>query len=176
MKGGRSGLGYSPPLGRSWLGSGRVASYQFFPFLDSFMVVWDFILDRSDWIVILTHNIMSRIKNTLFPRLQHLAATAVQGGLSETTRTCGNPACACHQDPARRHGPHLYLTFRTPEGRSSALYVPREHERRVRQAVQAWAQLWETIVELSHQNREALGHSMRRRESPRESSPRRRRS
>jgi Family of unknown function (DUF6788) len=110
-----------------------------------------------------THNIMSRKSKTLIPRLQRLATTAVQGGLSETTRTCGNPACACHQDPARRHGPHLYLTFRTPDGRSSALYVPREHEPTVRQAVEDWAQLWKTIVEISHRNREALGRSMRRR-------------
>lgn len=123
-----------------------------------------------------THNIMSRTRKTLLPRLQRLAATAVQGGLSETTRTCGNPACACHQDPARRHGPHLYLTFRAPDGRSSALYVPREHEQRVRKAVQAWAQLWKTIVETSHENREALGRSMRRRENPRGASPRRKRS
>ena len=127
-------------------------------------------------IVVLTHNTMSKKSKSLFPKLQRLATTAVQGGLSETTRTCGNPACACHQDPARRHGPHLYLTFRTPDGRSSALYVPREHEPRVRKAVQAWAQLWETIVEISHQNREALARSMRRRENPRESSPRGKRS
>lgn len=107
---------------------------------------------------------MSRKSKTLFSRLQRLATTAVQGGLSETTRTCGNPTCACHRDPARRHGPHLYLTFRTPDGRSSALYVPREHETTVRKAVEDWAQLWETIVEISHRNREALGRSLRRRE------------
>src|SRR5208337_555882 len=127
-------------------------------------------------IVIPTHNIMSRERKILLPRLQRLAETAVQGGLSETTRTCGNPACACHQNPGRRHGPHLYLTFRAPDGRSSALYVPREHEPRVRKAVQAWAQLWETIVEISHGNREALGRSMRRRENQRGASPRRKRS
>jgi hypothetical protein len=107
---------------------------------------------------------MSRINKTLFLKLQRLATTAVQGGLSETTRTCGNPTCACHQDPARRHGPHLYLTFRAPDGRSSALYVPREHEPAVRKAVEDWAQLWETIVEISHRNREALRRSLRRRE------------
>jgi hypothetical protein len=119
---------------------------------------------------------MSRISKTLFPRLQRLAATAVQGGLSETTRTCGNPACACHHDPARRHGPYLYLTFRSPDGRSSAMYVPREHEPTVRKAVEAWAQLWETIVEISHRNREALSRSMRRRQSQREASPKRKQS
>ena len=118
---------------------------------------------------------MSRSSKTRFPTLQRLAAMAVQGGLSETTRTCGNPACACHKDAARRHGPHLYLTFRSPDGRSSALYVPREHEQRVRKAVQAWAQLWETIVEISHRNREALGRSMRRSQNNRGTSTRRKR-
>ena len=117
---------------------------------------------------------MSRNNRTLIPKLQRLATTAVQGGLSETTRTCGNPACACHRDPARRHGPHLYLTFRAPDGRSSALYVPREHEPTVRKAVEDWAQLWETIVEISHRNRESLGRSMRRQEKRhRKNSPRR---
>ena len=115
-------------------------------------------------IVYPNHNNMSRINKTLFPRLQRLATTAVQGGLSETTRTCGNPTCACHRDPARRHGPNLYLTFRAPDGRSSALYVPREHEPTVRKAVEDWAQLWETIVKISHRNREALRRSLRRRE------------
>ena len=113
-----------------------------------------------------TQCIMSRKAKTLSPKLLRLAATAVQGGLSETTRTCGNPSCACHRDPARRHGPHLYLTFRTREGRSSSLYVPREHEAQVRKAVQAWAQLWDTIVEMSHRNREEMAGSMRRRKAP----------
>jgi hypothetical protein len=117
---------------------------------------------------------MSKINPNILRKLQRLAETAVQGGLSETTRTCGNPACACHQDPARRHGPHLYLTFRAPDGRSSALYVPREHEPTVRKAVEDWAQLWETIVKISHRNREALGRSLRRREeSHKKVSPRR---
>ena len=120
---------------------------------------------------------MSRKSKTLIPRLQRLATTAIQGGLSETTRTCGNAACACHQDPARRHGPHLYLTFRAPDGRSSALYVPREHEPTVRKAVKNWAQLWKIIVEISHRNREVLRRSMRRREeSQKKVSPRRKQS
>jgi hypothetical protein len=47
----------------------------------------------------------------------------------------------------------------------------------VRKAVEDWAQLWETIVEISHRNREALSRSMRRREgSQKRVSPRRRHS
>jgi len=97
----------------------------------------------------------------LLRRLTRLAATMVQGGLSATTRTCGNPTCHCHQ--GERHGPHLYLTFRTPEGRSSALYIPRTGEAEVRRAVQAWAAFWETGVALSHLNRQALRRRLRMR-------------
>jgi len=30
------------------------------------------------------------------------------GSISEQRLTCGKPSCACHQDPARRHGPYVY--------------------------------------------------------------------
>lgn len=105
------------------------------------------------------HNIMIR-KEKLIKKLSALASTAVQGGLSQTSRTCGNPGCICHRDPSRKHGPHLYLTFRTVDDRSSAMYVPRQHEKQVRKVVQAWADLWKTMVAISHINREALRAAM----------------
>ena len=30
------------------------------------------------------------------------------GSITEQRLTCGKPTCACHQDPARRHGPYVY--------------------------------------------------------------------
>jgi len=33
-------------------------------------------------------------------------------------------------------------------------------------AVEAWAELWDTIVEISHRNRDELANSMRRRKKP----------
>jgi hypothetical protein len=110
----------------------------------------------------LLNHIMMIKTNALQRRLLKLADTAIQGGLSETTRTCGNPRCPCHQDPAKRHGPHLYLTFRTPDRRSSGMYIPREHERDIRASVAAWAKLWETIVDIGARNRERLRQSMQR--------------
>lgn len=77
----------------------------------------------------------------------------IQGGLSETTRCCGNPNCACHRDPARRHGPHLYITW-TEKGRSRSLYVPADHAEQARRAHAAWAEFWETAVALAAENRE----------------------
>ena len=79
----------------------------------------------------------------------------VQGGLSETTRRCGVSTCACHQDPARRHGPHLCLTFRKA-GKSCALYVPPEHAAAAREAQADWARFWEIGCAISEINRTAL--------------------
>jgi hypothetical protein len=97
------------------------------------------------------------------PRIQSLAERAIQGTLVELMLRCGTPSCGCHQDPARRHGPHLYVKFRDENGRSTSLYIPRESEREIRAAVEAWSGLWETIVRLSHRNRQAFKLRLRRR-------------
>jgi|SRR5579863_3777912 len=94
---------------------------------------------------------MSRQK--LLRILLRTADCMIQGGLSETTRGCGNPRCACHRDPARRHGPHLYVTW-AEQGRSRSLYIPAAHAVRARRAHAAWAKFWETAVALAAQNRE----------------------
>ena len=83
----------------------------------------------------------------------------VQGGLSETTRRCGNRNCICHRDPAQRHGPHLYLTYRS-EGKSRALYIPREQAEQARQAQAAWKEFWDVACELAAENREQLRERM----------------
>jgi hypothetical protein len=99
----------------------------------------------------------------LFQQLQDLGQHAIQGNLVEMLMRCGTPTCGCHQDPSRRHGPHLYLKFRDAQGRSRSLYVPRSHEREVREAVEAWGQMWATLLELSQRNREGLRERLRRR-------------
>lgn len=101
-------------------------------------------------------------RSFLKAKILKLLDTAIQGGLSETTRTCGNKKCPCHSDPDKRHGPNLYLTFRTPEGRSSGLYIPRDREKHVRKAVLAWAKLWKALVDYAAINREDLRAVMRR--------------
>lgn len=104
-----------------------------------------------------------RSKSLLKAKILKLLDTAIQGGLSETTRTCGNKKCSCHSDPGKRHGPNLYLTFRTSKGRSSGLYIQRDREKHVRKAVLAWAKLWKTLVDYAAINREELRAVMRRR-------------
>jgi len=96
-------------------------------------------------------------------QIQSLAERAIQGTLVELMLRCGTLSCGCHQDPARRHGPHLYLKFRDENGRSTSLYIPRESEREIRTAVQAWSRLWDTIVRLGHRNRHGFKQRLRRR-------------
>jgi hypothetical protein len=97
-----------------------------------------------------------KVDERLLSRLQELAAYAVQGSLVEVMVRCGKTSCACHDDPSRRHGPHLYLQFRGPKGRSTSRYIPRTHETQVRQAVDAWAEIGEVLLALGRDNREAL--------------------
>jgi hypothetical protein len=79
----------------------------------------------------------------------------VQGGLSETTRRCGNAGCICHRDASQRHGPHLYLTYRS-EGKNRALYVPAEHAEEARRGQAAWKEFWEVACAMAAANREQL--------------------
>jgi hypothetical protein len=94
-------------------------------------------------------------RQALLQRLLRVTEKMVQGGLSETTRRCGNPNCACHHDPNRLHGPHLYITYRV-EGKSRSLYVPPEHAEVARQAQQAWAEYWDIGCSLAEFNRDRL--------------------
>jgi hypothetical protein len=79
----------------------------------------------------------------------------VRGSLSSTTRTCGKPACPCHSDPARRHGPNLYFTWRA-EGKSQSLYVPAEHAEQAQAAQAAWSRFWEIGCQIAALNQERL--------------------
>jgi hypothetical protein len=110
---------------------------------------------------------MSKIQSNhqLLRRLLKAARFMVQGGLSETTRRCGNRNCICHRDPAQRHGPHLYLTYRS-EGKSCALYVPREHAEQARQAQAAWKEFWDVACALAAKNREQLREHMQEQAAP----------
>ena len=96
-----------------------------------------------------------RRQERLLQRLLQATETMVQGGLSETSRRCGNPNCICRRDPKRLHGPHLYITYRL-DGKSRSLYVPPEHAKTARRAQQAWAAFWKIGCSLAALNREQL--------------------
>jgi Family of unknown function (DUF6788) len=96
---------------------------------------------------------MRKQQRRLLDRLLRASETMIQGGLSETSRRCGNPGCICYRDPERLHGPHLYITYREDD-KSRSLYVPPEHAETARRAQQAWADFWEIGCSLAKLNRD----------------------
>jgi len=94
-------------------------------------------------------------RNKLLKQLRRVTHLMVQGGLSSTTRTCGKPSCPCHSDPARRHGPNLYFTWRS-NGKAQALYVPAEHAAEAKTAQAAWTRYGEIGLQLAALNREQM--------------------
>ena len=81
------------------------------------------------------------------------AQSMVSGSLSEVTRQCGDPSCACAWDPARRHGPHLYLKF-SAEGKAYSVYIPPANQETLRAAHQAWLRFQEFSGRVAADNRQ----------------------
>jgi hypothetical protein len=108
-------------------------------------------------------------RKALLKQLASITHSMVQGGLSSTTRTCGKPACPCHSDPARRHGPNLYFTWRS-DGKAHALYVPPEFADQAKAAQTAWAEFWDIGCQLAALNRAQLQKRWSRSKAARRSS------
>jgi len=100
-------------------------------------------------------------KDKLIHELDQAAQSMVQGTLSESTRQCGDPSCACAHDPASRHGPHLYFRYNA-EGKVHSVYVPPEQGEAFKDAQSAWRRFQEAGAEISADNRERLLHSLER--------------
>ena len=94
---------------------------------------------------------MSENRAALLRQLTQQAQIMLQGSVSQTFRTCGNPSCHCHQ--GHPHGPHTYLTFKLPDGKSSGVYVPVAARQRVEEGMEAWKKFWDLAVELASDNR-----------------------
>jgi hypothetical protein len=93
-----------------------------------------------------------RSKDELVEELKQLLQSMIQGSLSEITRQCGDPSCACAHDPARRHGPHLYLKFNA-QGRTHSVYVPPEQGEAIKRAQAAWLRFQDIGARVSAGNR-----------------------
>ena len=100
-------------------------------------------------------------KDKLLHGLEQAADSMVQGSLSESTRQCGDPSCACAHDPASRHGPHLYFRYKADD-KVHSVYVPEELSGAVRGAQGAWAEFQQIGAEISAANRERLLSSLER--------------
>jgi len=92
-------------------------------------------------------------KERLITEMAHAAQSMVQGSLSEVTRQCGDPSCACAWDPARRHGPHLYLKF-SAEGKAYSIYIPPEDQAALKEAHGAWLRFQDIAGQVAADNRQ----------------------
>jgi hypothetical protein len=79
----------------------------------------------------------------------------VHGSLSEVTRQCGDPSCACAWDAARRHGPHLYLKFKD-HGKAYSVYIPPEDRAAVMEAHEAWLRFNAMAEQMAADNRQRI--------------------
>ena len=91
----------------------------------------------------------------LLRQIRQLAQAAIYGSLSETYRRCGNRGCRCHHG-GPKHGPHLYISYRGQNGKTTGYYVPHDAETQIRQGVEAWSQLQDRLRELAAFNKERL--------------------
>jgi hypothetical protein len=103
-------------------------------------------------------------RRRLLREIARLANVAVFGTLSETYRTCGRPGCHC-QRSGPKHGPHLNISYRGENGKTTGYYVPKRAEAATRQGVAAWHRLQTCLRELAELNTERNLHNAREAES-----------
>jgi RecB family exonuclease len=92
-------------------------------------------------------------RRRLQSEIQRLAEIAVFGTLSESYRTCGRAGCHC-QSGGPKHGPHLQISYRGENGKTTGYYVPKEAAAATREGVAAWQQLQSCLRELAEMNKE----------------------
>jgi len=61
----------------------------------------------------------------------------------------------CHHG-GPKHGPHLYISYRGKNEKTTGYYVPNQAEAQIRQRVDAWSQLQDRLRELAALNKERL--------------------
>ena len=98
---------------------------------------------------------LSERRKRLLRDIERLAHVAIFGTVSETYRTCGNKGCRC-RGSGPKHGPHLYVSYRGSEGKTTGYYVPKAAHDRVREGVSAWHELQERLRQLAELNKDAV--------------------
>jgi hypothetical protein len=84
----------------------------------------------------------------LLSRMRSLVAEPLmRGSIVERTRRCGKPNCACARDPKARHG-GLYLSVHL-DGTTQAVHLRPEDVEPVRDAIERYQRLWETIDQMT---------------------------
>ena len=92
-------------------------------------------------------------RRKLLREIHRLAGIAIFGTLSESYRTCGHSGCHC-QGAGPKHGPHLQVSYRGAEGKTTGYYVPKAAQEATREGIAAWQRLQEHLRELAELNKE----------------------
>ena len=93
-------------------------------------------------------------RRKLLRAIARFAEVAVFGTLSETYRTCGRPSCHCQRRGGPQHGPHLNVSYRGENGKTTGYYVPKGAEEATRHGAAAWQRLQTCVRELAELNKE----------------------
>ena len=92
-------------------------------------------------------------RHKLLSEIARLAEVVIFGTLSETYRTCGRLGCHC-QKGGPKHGPHLNISYRGENGKTTGYYVRKGAEEATREGVAAWQKLQERLRELAELNKD----------------------
>jgi hypothetical protein len=80
-----------------------------------------------------------------------------KGTVLKRMMKCGNKRCACHHDPAKRHGPYFECTFKV-QNKTINLKLYAEVMPLYRAAIQQHRNLRSLLVRLERLSRFALAH------------------
>ena len=100
-------------------------------------------------------------RQQLLDEIMQLAEIAIFGTISETYRTCGQKTCRCH-GPGPKHGPHLHVSYRGPDGKTTGYYVPKAAHTAITDGVEAWKALQKNLKDLAEMNRQRFIAQARR--------------
>lgn len=112
---------------------------------------------QTDWNALDTET-LRRHRNLLSASLPPLQEVVTGSLIARYTR-CGKPNCHCVE--GQGHGPHWYLSWRGPKGKTRMLYIPESHVEAVRQRIENHQRIQKVLAEIAEINRELL----RRREN-----------
>ena len=80
-----------------------------------------------------------------------------KGTLLKRMMKCGKKQCACHSNPAKRHGPYFECTFKL-DNKTVNVRLPAQAVPLYRNAIQQFRQLRKLLDRLEHHSRSALAH------------------
>lgn len=89
-----------------------------------------------------------------------------KGTVLERRMKCGQPQCACHRDPRRRHGPYWEWTYKA-QGKTVNVRLSPEAASFYQAATRQYRQLKSTLGRMERLSRSALARQAKRAHSSR---------